>query len=120
LQQHQEQKESNLKPILTMIKHRFSATIAIAAAAAALPWTDGTRWGATAAAFVPHSVRSMCVGESSSSSRCYKTTTLAWRSITFLSSSKAAEEQQREHQQEVSHCVPLQNIRLDDIPRFGG
>jgi hypothetical protein len=102
-----------------MIKHRLSAIIAVAAAAAALPWTGGAPWVVAAAAFVPHSVRSVCVGKSTSS-RCYKTATPAWRSITMLSSTVDAEDQQQEQQQEASHCVPLQNIQLDDIARFGG
>jgi hypothetical protein len=106
-----------------MIKHRLSAIIAVAAAAAALPWTGGAPWLVAAAAFVPHSVRSVCVGKSIStgtSSRCYKTATPTWRGITMLSSTVDTEDQRREQQQEASHCVPLQNIQLDDIARFGG
>jgi hypothetical protein len=101
-----------------MIKHRLSTIIAVAVAAVVLPWTGGAPWGANAAAFVPHA-RSVCVRKSSTSGY-YKTTTPTWRSITMLSSTADAEDQQREQQQEVSHCVPLQNIQLDDIARFGG
>lgn len=106
-----------------MIKHRLSTIIAVAVAAAALPWKGGAPWGAAAAAaaaFVPHSVRSMCVRKSSSTTSCYKTTSPKLQSITFLSSKADVEEQQREQQQAASHCVPLQNIKLDDIARFGG